>query len=111
MFEGKDFRGVGTFTHGKLHGGPYWNEVIRNGGWVTLESMRHGQPVGIRREYLSDKDSRIVNDKKNNTPTPGWMWYMRRDASKDIAYGKKFYNDGSIEEGDFDKAWKLINGF
>jgi hypothetical protein len=42
---------------------------------------------------------------------PGWMFYMRQDYSKDIAYGKYFYIDGSIEEGDMTKGWELINGF
>ena len=96
MFESEDYRGVGTFTHGQLHGGPYWNEVIKIGYRVTHESMRHGKSVGIRRGYRSDKDSRIVNDKKNKIPTPGWMDSMRQDVSKDITYGKWFYIDGSI---------------
>ena len=72
--------------------------------------MRHGQPVGICREYHSDNKSCIVNDKKNKTPTPGWMYAMRQDASKDIAYGKLFRDDGSIEEGDME-GWTLIDGF
>ena len=103
MFEGEDFRGVGTFTHGQLHGGPFWWQDIKDGWRVTFESMRDGEPVGIRREYRSDKDSCIVNDKKNKTPTPGWMYYMRQDSSKNIAYGKFFYRDGRIKEGDMDK--------
>ena len=73
--------------------------------------MRHGQSVGIRREYRSDKSSCIVNDKKNKTPTPGWMYAMRQDASKDIAYGKCFNYDGSIEEGDKERNGNFINGF
>ena len=82
-------------------------------GWRgTYESMRHGQPVGIWRIYHSDKDSCIVNDKKNYTPTPGWMYQMRQDYSKDIAYGKYFYGyNGSIQEGGMDKGGRLINGF
>jgi hypothetical protein len=52
-----------------------------------------------------------VNDKKNKTPTPGWMYFMRQDYSKDIAYGKWFYSDGSIYEGDMAKDGGLINGF
>jgi hypothetical protein len=36
---------------------------------------------------------------------------MRQDASKDIAYGKRFNDDGSIQEGDMDKGGNLINGF
>jgi hypothetical protein len=73
--------------------------------------MRHGKPVGIWRMYNSDEQSCIVNDKKNKTPTPGWMHAMRQDASKNIAYGKFFNDDGSIEEGDMDQGYKLINGF
>jgi hypothetical protein len=72
--------------------------------------MHDGQPVGIKREYLSDKHSCIVNDKKNKTPTPGWMYFMRQDESKDIAYGKWFKDDGSIQEGDM-KSLTLINGY
>ena len=52
-----------------------------------------------------------MNDKKNKTPTSGWLHYMRQDESKDIAYGKYFNNDGSIEEGDMDKGGRLINGY
>ena len=36
---------------------------------------------------------------------------MKQDESKDISYGKKFYNNGNIEEGDMTKASNLINGF
>ncbi len=63
IFEGEDLRGVGTFTHGELHGGPYWNEYISAGVRVTLESTRYGERVGIRRLYHSDKQSCVVNDK------------------------------------------------
>ena len=103
IVEGERARGVGTFTHGQLHGGPCWRQD--SDGWrYTYESMRHGQPVGIKRAYRSDKHSCIVNDKKNETPTPGWMYFMRQDESKDIAYGKYFNgNNGSIEEGDMDQ--------
>ncbi len=53
-----------------------------------------------------------MNDKEDETPTPGWMWGMRQDGSKDIAYGKHFYGyDGSIIEGDMDQDGDLINGF
>ena len=52
-----------------------------------------------------------MNDKKNKTPTPGWMYYVRQDISKDIAYGKCFKNDGSIEEGDMERNATLINGY
>jgi thiamine pyrophosphokinase len=51
-----------------------------------------------------------VYDKKKETPTPGWMYYMRKNISNDIAYVKSFKYDGSIEEGDMNKR-KLINGF
>ena len=111
IVEGQYTRGVGTFTHGQLHGGPCWRHWIEYGGRDTLESMRHGQPVGIGRGYRSDKQSCIVNDKKNKTPTPGWMGAMRQDESKDIAYGKYFNIYGSIQEGDMDKGYGLINGF
>ena len=73
--------------------------------------MRHGEPVGIWRKYRNDKQSYILNDKKNKTPMPGWMYAMRQDYSKDIAYGKCFNNNGSIEEGEMSKSWVLINGF
>ena len=73
--------------------------------------MRHGQPVGIKRGYRSDEASCIVNDKKKKTPTPGWMCFMRQDESQHIAYGKWFKIDGSIEEGDMDKGYTLINGY
>jgi hypothetical protein len=73
--------------------------------------MRHGLAVGIRRKYNSDKHSFIVNDKKNATFVPGWMYSMRQDCSKDIAYGKYFSSDGSIQEGDMDKDMTLVNGF
>ena len=72
--------------------------------------MRHGEPVGINRGYFSDNQSCIVNDKKNKTPTPGWMYAMRQDLSKDIDCGKRFWDDGSIEEGDM-QGYTLINGF
>ena len=52
-----------------------------------------------------------MNDKKNKTPTPGWMCGMRQDYSKYIAYGKSFNEDGSITEGDMDQDGDLINGF
>ncbi len=84
---------------------------ISNGWRQTFESMRHGEPVGIMRQYHSDKRECILNDKKNKTPTPGWMSVMSQDASKDIAYGKCFKYDGSIEEGDMDKWAGLINGY
>jgi hypothetical protein len=77
IVETERYRGVGTFTHGQLHGGPCWKQAIRGEWRGTYESMRHGWPVGIRREYRSDEYSCIVNDKKNNTLTPGWMSYMR----------------------------------
>jgi hypothetical protein len=81
-------------------------------GWRwSFEYFRHGLAAGIKRWYRSDKQSCIVNDKKNKTPVPGWMYNMRQDETKDIAYGKYFYNDGSIEEGEMSKAWVLINGF
>jgi hypothetical protein len=111
IVQGELERGVATFTHGQLHGGPCWMQDIEYGWRYTYESMRHGQPVGIWREYRSDKRECIVNDKKNKTPTPGWMYHMRQDVSKDIAYGKYFYDNGSIEEGDMDQGCNLINGF
>ena len=52
-----------------------------------------------------------MNDKKKKTPTPGWMYYMRQDESKDIAYGKCFNYDGSIHEGDITTGGYLVNGF
>jgi hypothetical protein len=110
IVQGEHERGVGTFTHGQLHGGPFWlqdNDGYRN----TYESMRHEQPVGIKRWYYSNEHSCIANDKKNETPTPGWMFAMRQDMNKDIAYGKWFYSDGSIQEGDMDRGGDLINGF
>ena len=39
------------------------------------------------------------------------MYYIRQDTSKYIAYGKHFNKDGSIEEGDMDQGYDLINGF
>ena len=36
---------------------------------------------------------------------------MRQDYTKDIAYGKHFWDDGTIEEGDMEKDGTLINGF
>ena len=39
------------------------------------------------------------------------MFYVRKDASKAYAFGKGFYRDGSILEGDFDRKGRLINGF
>jgi hypothetical protein len=111
IVEGEAWRGVGTFTHGQLHGGPCWYQNIINGARGTFESMRHGRPVGIERRYHSDKHSCIMNDKKNKTPTPGWMFYMRQDESKVIAYGKWFKDDGNFQEGDIDKRGNLINGY
>ena len=73
ILEAEKGRGVGTFTHGELHGGPCWKQDIEDGKRVTIESMRHGKPVGTMREYNNDEQSDIVNDKKNKTPTPGWM--------------------------------------
>ncbi len=54
-------------------------------------------PVGIRADYRSGMHSSIINDKKNKTPTPGWMFFIRQDAGKEITYGKYFNIDGSIE--------------
>jgi NAD-dependent dihydropyrimidine dehydrogenase PreA subunit len=100
IIEAEGYRGVGTFTHGHLHGGPCWLQGISSGRRYTYESFSHGHPVGIRREYCSDKESCIFNDKKSETATPGWMFYMRQDESKDVALGKYFIYDGSIEQGD-----------
>ena len=32
IVQGEEFRGVATFTHGQLHGGPCWYQNI-SGGW------------------------------------------------------------------------------
>jgi hypothetical protein len=71
--------------------------------------MNHGRPVGIMREYCRDNDSWNINDKKNKIPTPGWMFSIKEITEMDLAYGKKFNFDGSIEEGDMG-TW-LVNGF
>ena len=68
-------------------------------------------PVGIRADYRSGMHSSIINDKKNKTPTPGWMFFIRQDAGKEIIYGKYFNIDGSIEEGDMDRDGTMIKGF
>ncbi len=56
-WRGEFARGVGTFTHGELHGGPFWFKVVSefgDGTRTTFKSMNHGRPVGIMREYCSD---------------------------------------------------------
>jgi hypothetical protein len=35
---------------------------------------------------------------------------MRQDSSKDITQAKYFNNDGSIEEGEFNRSGLMING-
>jgi hypothetical protein len=39
------------------------------------------------------------------------MFYNRKDAGKDIAYGKFFNNDGSIIEGEMDLLGTLTTGY
>ena len=88
IYDGNHSRGVATFTRGKLHGGPYWYENKNTGKRRTYECMMHGEAVGLKREYHSDKNTSIVSDNKNKTPTPGWMWRVTEGCGKDIALGK-----------------------
>jgi hypothetical protein len=52
-----------------------------------------------------------VNDKKNMTATPGWMWYMRLDEGRDFPFAKTFRSDGSIREGFMSISGGFYSGF
>jgi hypothetical protein len=56
--------------------------------------MHFGNPKGARRDFCSDKEIRVVGDKKNKIITPGWMNYFREDDSKELSQGKFFLING-----------------
>jgi hypothetical protein len=54
IIEREDRRGVYTFTHGKLNGGPAWWEMKQDGIRVSKEYRDNGKCKGVYREYYSD---------------------------------------------------------
>ena len=51
----QDVKGIATFTNGELHGGPCSIQVKSHGERAIFESMVHGKPAGIERQYCGDK--------------------------------------------------------
>jgi hypothetical protein len=66
---------------------------------------------GLFRNYSSDKGTRNVRSSANKQSTPGWLKNIVNIKDDQYRQGKFFYNDGSIEEGEFTKDGKLINGW
>ena len=54
IVESQDHRGVSTFTHGKQHGGPGWQENKKDGTRRSWEINDNGETKGVFREYYSD---------------------------------------------------------
>ena len=79
IYDGKNSKGVATFTRGQLHGGPRWGESKILGSRYSSECIMDGKGVVVYREYNSDKQTSNVSDNENNTPTPGWMGRVKED--------------------------------
>ena len=54
IVDSENFRGVCTFTHGKIQDGPGWSEDKSNGERKSCEYLDDGLPKGVIREYYSD---------------------------------------------------------
>jgi hypothetical protein len=68
------FRGIVTFTKGKVFGGPMWYEVKADGMRISLEySNKEGQVKGIQRIYHNDKALSNVDSTMMKIDTPGWI--------------------------------------
>ncbi len=54
IFDYERKRGVITFTHGKIQGGPWWAEYKDSGSRISVEDQHNDNVSGLKRFYSSD---------------------------------------------------------
>ncbi len=54
IIDSEDRRGVYTFTHGVIYGGPVWWEDKKTGSRTSREFQDRGKSKGIFRVYFGD---------------------------------------------------------
>jgi hypothetical protein len=111
IFENEKERGVMTFTHGKVDGGPCWLEKKGDGTRVSCEYFDEKDPKGLIRMYNNDKDTFNVTSTTNKQPAPGWLKQILYNKGKQGMHLKQFEDDGSIKEAELDENQKPIKGW
>ena len=90
IYENEYSRGVMTFTHGKVDGGPCWNEIKEDGTRESCEYFDEEDPKGLGREYNNDKDTFNVTSTTNKQPAPGWLKLIGNNKGKQGMHVKQF---------------------
>jgi hypothetical protein len=76
IVQNEEARGIMTFIHGKVNGGPTWLEFKENGERKSYQNDYGMSYKGLFRNYTSDKDTGKIRSTANEQPTPGWLYYI-----------------------------------